>query len=50
MEAGFIGIGALLIVQLVGFTYGYGKLTQKVNDICRRLNRIEKIENGGDKA
>ena len=49
MELGFITLGGLVIVQLITFAYGYGKLTQKVKDISQRLNdfshRIEKIEN-----
>ena len=41
METGFIAIGSLLVVQLVGFAYGYGKITQKLNDVCQKVQRNE---------
>jgi len=46
---GFISIGFLVIVQITAFAYYYGKLTQKVSDIDKRLNdishSIERLEN-----
>ena len=45
---GFISIGLLVVVQITAFAYYYGKLTQKVSDIDKRLNDmshcIERIE------
>jgi len=46
--AGFIGVGVLLVIQLVAFAYGYGQINQKVSSIDKRLNdishRFDKIE------
>jgi len=46
--AGFVSIGALIIVQLVSFAYGYGQLNQKMHNVDKRLNdlshRFDKIE------
>ena len=43
--AGFVTLGLLAICNLLAFAYGYGKLTQKVNDLCRRLDRLERRQN-----
>ena len=32
---------ALLLVNLAGVAYSYGKLNQKVNDLCNRVARLE---------
>lgn len=40
--AGFISIGVLVVIQIVCFAYGYGKLSQKVNDSADRINKVEK--------
>ena len=46
--AGFVSIGALIIVQLVSFAYGYGQLNQKMHNVDKRLNdlshRFDKME------
>ena len=45
MDGGTIGVIALLVVNIVAVAYSYGKLSQKVNDLCRRMDRVEKIIN-----
>lgn len=47
ITAALIGIGMLVIINIVAVAYSYGKLSQKVNDFCQRVDRLEKIENGG---
>jgi len=37
----FAGIAALIIIQICLFSYGYGKLSQKVEHNFRRLDRLE---------
>ena len=43
---GFISIAVLVIINIAIVAYGYGKLSQKVNDACRRIGRLELIANG----
>jgi hypothetical protein len=51
ITAGFISIGVLMIVQLVAFAYGYGKLNQKLTDNCEKTNKIwNKVFNGGGRT
>ena len=40
---GFISIGGLIIIQLVAFAYGYGKLNEKVGALLDRLSTLEKV-------
>ena len=47
--AALIGVGALVIVNIIIAAYGYGRLNQKVCDLCRRMDRLEKITNGINK-
>ena len=42
-----ISVAVLLIINGVVVAYGYGKLSQKVEDTQRRLVRIERILNHG---
>lgn len=44
--AALIGVGGLVIVNIIVAAYGYGRLNQKVCDLCRRVDRLEKIING----
>jgi len=48
LDAGQITIISLVLVQLIAFAYGYGKLSQKVNDICKKAGensgRIDRLE------
>ncbi len=40
---------ALLIINLAGLAFTYGGLTQTVRDLCRRVDRLEKLNNGREK-
>ena len=46
---GFSSLGALIIIQLIAFTFAYGKLTQRVADMSGQIHnlsdRIERLEN-----
>ena len=41
--AGFVSVGALVVIQLVAFAYGYGKLNGKVASIDKRLNDLSHL-------
>ena len=43
---GLLGIGILVIINIAMVAFSYGKLSQKVSDTCRRIDRLEKIING----
>ncbi len=40
MTESAVALASLLILNVVAFAYGYGKLTQKVSSICSRLNHL----------
>ena len=40
MIVGFIGTAILIVIQLVTFAYGYGKIHQRVSSIDKRLNDL----------
>jgi len=40
-----VGVGFLTIVNVAVVAYTYGKLTQKVKDLCDRMSRVEGIIN-----
>ena len=47
------GGSVMIILNLTFFAYGYGKMSQKVDDLCSRLKRVEdKVDkiNGGKDA
>ena len=45
---GLCTIGGLVIVNIVVVAYSYGKSTQQLADLCRRVTKLEnKIKNGG---
>jgi len=46
MLIGFLSIAVLVIIQIAMFSFGYGKLSQKVNDACRRIGKLEEKVNG----
>ena len=46
MSEGITGIIVLVIVNIAVAAYSYGRLSQKVNDLCRRMDRLEAIVNG----
>jgi hypothetical protein len=41
----FIGIALLVVINIAAVAFSYGKLNQKVNDLCRRVDRIDRIIN-----
>ncbi len=45
-EAGFVSLIVLLVVNIAAVAFSYGSLTQKVRDICRRIERLERLING----
>lgn len=45
MDGGTIGVMSLIVVNIAVAAYSYGRLSQKVNDLCRRMDRVEKIIN-----
>ena len=47
---GFASLGFLAMVNISVFAYSYGKLNQRVADLCRRIGRIEDILNGKGKG
>ena len=49
--AGFSTLAFLIILQLIFFAYGYGRLNQKMSDTCDKVDTIwKKVFNGGSKA
>lgn len=45
MDTGTIVIIILVASNIGGLAYGYGRLTQKTADLCRRVDRLENILN-----
>lgn len=45
IAAALIGVGVLVFINIVIAAYGYGRLNQKVCDLCRRMDRLEKAAN-----
>ncbi len=41
MEILSVSTLVLIITQLVVFAFGYGKLNQKMTDVCRRMDKLE---------
>ena len=49
--ASFISVGSLIIVQIGVFLYGYGKLSQKVDDLCKRVDKVDqRLNHLGDRV
>ncbi len=46
MDGSTIGIIGLLLVNTALISFSYGRLSQKVTDLCRRMVRVEDILNG----
>lgn len=40
-----IGVGVLVVINIGVAAYSYGKLSQKVSDLCRRVGRLEDAHN-----
>lgn len=38
----FFAFGVAFLIQLGVVIFSYGKLTQKVNDVCKKLDKMEK--------
>jgi len=38
-----IGVGFLTVVNVVTVAFLFGKLNQKVDDLCRRVSRLEAV-------
>jgi len=45
MDGATIGVMGLIVVNIAAVAYSYGMLSQKVKDICRRMDRVERIIN-----
>lgn len=45
IASALISIAMLVIVNIVVGAYNYGRLTQKVVDLCERLSKLEKALN-----
>jgi len=45
---GFVGIGLMVLMQIIMFAFGYGKISQKVSDLCKRVEGLEKKVNNTD--
>ncbi len=43
---GFISIGLLILGNIVGLAFAYGRLTQKQVDIAERVTKLETSVNG----
>jgi len=41
-----IGIAGVVVLNIIMFAFGYGRLSERVKDYCARLERIETILNG----
>lgn len=41
----FIGVGFLTVVNVAVIAYSYGKMSQSVRDLSKRVERIENIFN-----
>ena len=50
MDGGTIGVISLVVVNIAVAAYSYGRLSQKVSDLCRRVGRVEKIINNPGKG
>ena len=50
MDGISIGTVGLVVINIAAVAYSYGKLSQKVSDLCRRIDRVEKTLNGKDKV
>jgi hypothetical protein len=41
----FIGIALLVVINITAVAFSYGRIRQKVNDLCHRVDRVERIIN-----
>jgi len=47
--AAFIAIGFIGVVNLITAAFIFGRIKQKVDDLCKRVERLELIQNGKDR-
>lgn len=47
--AGFVSIGVLMVGNMVVVAYSYGKVKQRVEDLCGRVTRLEDAYNNRTK-
>ena len=47
--AAFIAIGFIGVVNLITVAFVFGRIKQKVDDLCKRVERLELIQNGKDR-
>ena len=40
-----IGVIVLVLINIAVVAYSYGKVCQKVSDLCRRVSRLEQLAN-----
>ncbi len=40
-----VGIALLVVINIAAVAFSYGRLSQKVNDLCQRTDRVERIIN-----
>lgn len=48
--AAFVGTAILVVINIAIAAFSYGRLSQKVDDCCRRITRLENTANGNGKA
>ena len=46
VEGWVVSIVVLIVINIAVAAYGYGRLSQKVSDLVRRITRLEKAYNG----
>lgn len=45
MSEGYIAVIVLIVTNIGLVAFSYGKLTQKVKDLCRRVDKLERSVN-----
>ena len=46
---GFIGIGLIGVANIATVAFVFGKIKQKVDDLCVRVERLEDVQNSKDR-
>ena len=46
---GFIGVGLIGIANIATVAFVFGRIRQKVDDLCNRVERLEDIQNSKDR-
>lgn len=50
MDAATLSIIGLLLANITGAAYSYGRLTQKVDDLIRRVRKLERANGCSDEG